>query len=309
MTYSLVDPVLAHRVHTADPSSENGHTAADGDGTTSWPLLAEPEIAVANPISPEHSVLRASLLGSLLETLNSTLRNRQRVLLFELARTWRGPLGPLPDERRHVGIALTGNRLPEHWSTLPEPLDFFDAKGIVEQLGDALGVALTFSATTHPSLHPTRAARVRVADGPGVGVVGQLHPLVAERFDLDARPVLVAELDFELLVAAQPSQRMVVTPSRFPAAERDVAVVVDESVNNDHVEAVIRDAGAPLLHEVRLFDVYRGEPIPAGRKNLAYALTYQAPDRTLEEDVVAEAHGRVERALTDAFEAEIRGRG
>jgi phenylalanyl-tRNA synthetase beta chain len=308
MTYSLVDPALAERVRIGDVSSQNGRTAADANGAASWPLLAEPEIAVANPISPEHSVLRASLLGSLLETLNATLRHRQRVLLFELARTWRRPLTPLPDERRHVGIAMTGSRLPEHWSATPDPLDFFDAKGIVEQLGDALGVPLTFSAMAHPSLHPTRAARVRVADGPELGLVGQLHPLVAERFDLDARPVLVAELDFEALLAAQPSQRVVVRPSRFPAAERDVAVVVDESVNNGDVEAVIRDAGAPLLREARLFDVYRGEPVPAGRKNLAYALTYQAPDRTLEEVVVAEAHVRVERALTDAFHAEIRGR-
>ncbi len=309
MTYSLVDPTLADRVRAVDAGSENGHAAADGNGATSWPLLAEPEIAVANPISPEHSVLRASLLGSLLETLTSALRNRQRVLLFELARTWRGPLGPLPDERRHIAIAMTGDRLPEQWSTTPEPLDFFDAKGIVEQLGEALGIGLVFGGTTHPSLHPTRAARVRVVDGPDVGVVGQLHPLVAERFDLEARPVLVAELDFEVLLAAQPSQRMVVTPSRFPVADRDVAVVVDESVNNGDVEAVIRGAGAPLLREARLFDVYRGEPIPGGRKNLAYALSYQADDRTLEEDVVAEAHGRVERALTDAFNAEIRGRG
>ncbi|MBV9543119.1 MAG: phenylalanine--tRNA ligase subunit beta, partial [Chloroflexi bacterium] len=99
-----------------------------------------------------------------------------------------------------------------------------------------------------------------------------------------------------------------VTPSRFPPSDRDIAIVVDEDTSHADVEEAIRAAGRPLLERVELFDVYRGEPIPAGRKSLAFSLRYRAPDRTLDDEEVSSVHNRVERALVDKFRGEVRGR-
>jgi phenylalanyl-tRNA synthetase beta chain len=156
-------------------------------------------------------------------------------------------------------------------------------------------------------LHPGRTAEICV-HGERLGVLGQLHPTIAERFDLDSAPVFVAELDFErLLHVAQPLAGAQ-TPSRFPPADRDIAIVIDEATPHDEVEAAIRDAAGPLLESVRLFDVYRGESIPAGRKSLAFSLRYRTLDRTLADDEVSNVHARVEAALGDRFGAEVRGR-
>lgn len=298
ITYSLVDPSLPTRL--------------DADAT--WPVAerssAKSVLALANPMSVEQSVLRHTLLGGLLEVLGTHLKHRERVLVFELGRTWHGKLDPLPSERRHVGVALCGPRETAHWSpgSGSEPLDFFDLKGVLDRLAELFGVVAVCASTSHPALHPGRSASVSV-DGALLGFAGQLHPRVAERFDLPThQPVLVAELSFDQLLQAQRTLEKVVTPSRFPPAERDVAAVVDESVSHTIVQAAIVDAAGPLLASVRLFDVYRGEPIPAGRKSLAFALVFQAGDRTLDDAEVAGAHGAVEDALRNRLGAEIRGR-
>jgi phenylalanyl-tRNA synthetase beta chain len=111
-----------------------------------------------------------------------------------------------------------------------------------------------------------------------------------------------------LLLEARAPLQTITTPSRFPPSDRDIAIVVDEDAPHADVAAVIRDAGRPLLERVELFDVYRGEPIPPGRKSLAFALRYRASDRTLEDDEVSTVHGRIERELRDTFRGDVRGR-
>ena len=177
----------------------------------------------------------------------------------------------------------------------------------MDALCAAFGVRPAYAPARHATLHPGRAARVGDA-ARELGVLGHVHPRVAERFDLEGRAVLVAELDFERLLQARTPLEKAVAPPRFPPAERDIAIVVDEAVAHAALEAAIREAGAPLLARARLFDVYQGAPIPPGRKSLAYALTYQAPDRTLEDDEVASVYTRVEEAVRRRFSAEIRGR-
>jgi phenylalanyl-tRNA synthetase beta chain len=213
----------------------------------------------------------------------------------------------MPEERRHVGLAIVGPRYPRHWLVSEDQFDFFDLKGFVDALCAAFRVPVTYEPGRHPSLHAGRTAGV-CAGGQRLGVLGQLHPTIAERFDLEGAPVFVAELDFErLLEVAQPLQG-VQTPSRFPSADRDVAVVIDEATPHSDVEAAIREAAGPLLESVQLFDIYRGESIPAGRKSVAFSLRYRATDRTLEDDEVSAIHARVEAALRDRFGAEVRGR-
>jgi phenylalanyl-tRNA synthetase beta chain len=291
ITYSLVDPAMAGQLIIDD--SEDRLTP----------------IRVANPQSIELSELRPSLLGSLLLALRSNLRQRDRVLLFELARTWRATAAPSPRERRHVGIAMVGPRNPRHWATPQANLDFFDAKGIVDALCAAYGVAVEYSPTRHASLHPGRAAEVRL-DGQRLGVLGQVHPAVAQRFDLAATgaAVLFAELDFDQLVEARQPLENVRTPSRFPASDRDISFFIDESTPHDALLGAIREAAGDLLESVELFDVFRGGAVPSGRQSLAFSLRYRAPDRTLEDDEVSAAHARVEAALRTRFGAEVRGR-
>jgi phenylalanyl-tRNA synthetase beta chain len=299
ITYSLLDPALLE-----DLRAGSGLNPEDGAPT------AEPPLRVANPQSPELSALRPGLLGSLLVALRNTLRQRDRAALFELARTWRLAEGGAPEERRKLGIVLAGPPTPRHWSARePRPLDFYDLKGAVEAVCSAFGLEPTWAPAEHPSLHPGRTAEVCLGDRP-LGVAGQLHPLVAERLDLEAYPVQFAELDFEMLLAHQRPKPAppVLPPSRFPPADRDISFVVPETQPHAELERAIRAAAGTLLEQVVLFDVYQGAGIPAGRKSLAYALRYRAPDRTLDDDEVATIHGRVEAALRDQFGAEVRGR-
>jgi phenylalanyl-tRNA synthetase beta chain len=291
ITYSLVDPALA------------GQLVAEAESD------ARPPMRIANPQSIEQSVLRPSLLGGLLSTLRSNLRQRDRVQLFELARTWRGSVdsAQLPDERRHVGVAMVGPHTPRHWSGTTDNVDFFDIKGVLDALCGAFRVPITYAPGRHPSLHPGRTAEICAAEQ-RLGILGQLHPAVAERFDLESTPVFVAELDFERLLQAAEPLLTVQTPSRFPSADRDIAIVVDENTMAAEVEEAIREAAGPLLESVQLFDLYRGENITAGRKSLAFALRYRAADHTLEDDEVSGAHTRVEQALRQRFRAEVRGR-
>jgi len=156
-------------------------------------------------------------------------------------------------------------------------------------------------------LHPGRAAEVCIGDS-HLGVVGQLHPTVAERFDLGPGPVLVAELDFDLLVKARQPLLTAQTPSRYPPADRDISFIIDEATPNADLEPVIRQAAGELLEALELFDVFRGGAVPAGRKSLAFALRYRSADRTLDDEEVSAAHTRVEEALRERFGAEVRGR-
>jgi phenylalanyl-tRNA synthetase beta chain len=294
MTYSVVDPALAGRMSVA----------SDGEADVDSP------IRIANPQSTEASVLRTSLLGSLMTPLRTNLRQRDRVLIFELARTWHGELNPLPDERRHVGIAMTGPRAQAYWSAGREALDFYDLKGAVEALCSAFGVSATYEPTRHTSLHPGRTAAVMAA-GQRLGVIGQLHPTIAERFDLDREhPVLVGELDFERVLQVRQPLLSVATPSRFPPADRDVSFFVPADVPHAALESAIREAAGPLLEHVRLFDVYAAPPAADGRqrRSMAYSLRYRSSDRTLGDDEVSAAHARVEDALRERFGGEVRGR-
>jgi phenylalanyl-tRNA synthetase beta chain len=158
-----------------------------------------------------------------------------------------------------------------------------------------------------PALHPARAA-VLLVNGQAVGHFGELHPKVAEAFRLGGRLVLAGEFDLEALRTRLPARHLYRPVSSFPAALRDVAVIVDEDVTAERVASEIRAAGGDLLHDLRLFDLYRGESIGAGKKSLGYALTYQAPDRTLADKEIDKAHRKIEDRLRHVLKAQIRGK-
>jgi phenylalanyl-tRNA synthetase beta chain len=268
-------------------------------------------VRLLNPISSERVVMRHTVLAGLLETAAANLRHTDDVRLFEVGPVYlsRGDQ-PLPDEPRRLALVLTGRRCSEFWAesaAAPAPLDFFDLKGVIEALTGNLHLPeVVYQPSQAVYLHPGRAAELQVAGKP-VGSFGQLHPKVAEQYDLAGRSILAAELDVEALLAAVPVRYKYEPVPRFPAALRDIAVIVPEATPADRVAAEIRAAGGALLSGLRLFDVYRGESIPTGTRSLAYALAYQAEDRTLTDKEVDKAHKKIEDRLKHVLKAQVRG--
>lgn len=278
------------------------------------PLLGERTyVALKNPISPERSVMRQSVLASVLEIAASNLRHTDDVRIFEIGFAYSpSDSNKLPDEPRRLAIVMTGPRNQEHWIDAgaqdKQTMDFFELKGIVETLAADLHLSKTsYRAAKVAWLHPGKSATLLVGDRP-LGDFGVLHPRVAQKLGLGERTVLAGEFDVEALQAISPARFSFAPVPRFPAALRDIAIVVEESISAESVEAEMRAAGAELLRSVRLFDLYRGNQIPAGTKSLAYALSYQADDRTLADKDIDKAHRKIEDRLKSVLKATIRGK-
>jgi phenylalanyl-tRNA synthetase beta chain len=267
-----------------------------------------PYIRVANPISADRVVMRQSLLPGLLEVLAHNARIRERLWLFEVGPVYLpGRPGSVPQEPRRLAIAMAGHPAPASWR-VPEPgrTDFFDLKGVVESLLRGLHVeAVGFEPTTHPTFAPGRTAQVTGA-GRAIGLLGEAHPLVQARLEAVTGPLCLAELDLELLAAEVPLTHRVAAVPRFPPALQDIALVVAEEVTAAALTEVIRSAGGALLAEVRLFDLYRGQPVPPGQKSLAFSLVFQAPDRTLTDAEVDAEKQRILEATARALGARLR---
>ena len=265
-------------------------------------------IRLANPLTSEREYMRRSLMSSLLETARDNMRFTRRVPIFEIARAYLPQVDQeLPDEPRRLGIVMTGPRRQVSRSTAAdEALDFYDLKGVVETLLDRLHVTdISFAPTEHSSFQSGRAARLVVGDRE-IGVMGEIHPLVRESFDLGTQRVCLLEVDLEALLAQVPSSYYYEPVSRFPAVTEDLALVVDEAVRAVQVRDAIARAGGQLLQRIELFDVYRGAQIPEGKKSLAYALTYQALNRTLTDKEVNKLRARIQRRLQKELGAELR---
>jgi phenylalanyl-tRNA synthetase beta chain len=276
-------------------------------------LGAREYVRLLNPISSERVVMRQTVLAGVLEIAAANLRHTDEVRLFEVGPVYLAKAGEkLPEEPRRLALVLCGRRQPEFWAegtaAKGGPLDFFDLKGVVESLAADLHLPeVVFRNSAASYLHPGKAAEL-VIGGRAAGSFGALHPKVAEKFDLRSGEVLAGELDLEAILASVLERYRYTPVPRFPAALRDVAVIVDEATPAERIAAEIRAAGAGLLTGVRLFDLYRGESIPAGKKSLAYALTYQAGDRTLTDKEVDKAHKKIEDRLKHVLKAQIRGK-
>jgi phenylalanyl-tRNA synthetase beta chain len=258
--------------------------------------------------------MRRTLLPGLLAVVQKNLEAADSVAMCELGFIYLPKAGEkLPDEPRRLAVVLCGRRATGAWDdpqgVKPAQYDFFDLKGVIEGLAADLHLpGLAFSAAkSAPWLHPGRSAELSVG-GKLVGTFGELHPTVAANFGLGERAVQVTELDLEALLAAVPERFPYRPFSPFPPAKRDIAVVVAADTPAEKVLAEIRAAGGDLLTGAELFDVYAGEGIPPGTKSLAFALTYQASDRTLSDKEIGKAHEKVEGRLRHVLKAQIRGK-
>ena len=268
---------------------------------------------VALELSPERAVLRRSLLPGLLEVVARNLQTVESVSLFELGPVFYPKANSLPDEPRRLALAMTGRRTVAAWDDVtgvsPPAVDLFDMKGVVESLAVGLQLAKIEFRKAPPCshLHPGRSSELLV-NGTSLGSFGELHPTTASAFGLAGCSLLVAEFDLDAILAVVPDRFPYRPFGIFPAAKRDIAVVVAGETSAATVLAEVRAAGGDLLTDATLFDVYTGDRIPAGTKSLAYALTYQAGDRTLGDKEIDKAHQKIEGRLRHMLKAQIRGK-
>lgn len=264
-----------------------------------------------NPMNAEQSCMRRTIVPGLLRSVAyNQSRGVSNIQLYEIGTVFSAREGAAqPKERRKLAGVLAGAMGPAAWNNAPAAFDFFDGKGVLESIARELALSKVrfkaLSAEEAPHLQPGRAAQM-LSGGDVVGWVGEIHPLAADAFEA-AAPVVAFELDMAVLErAARPARDYVDVP-QFPAVARDAAFVVDESVTNEKLMQCMTSAGGKLLEGVQLFDVYRDEErIGAGKKSMAYSLTYRAADRTLTSEEVDKAHDRLVKKVSNATGAEQR---
>jgi phenylalanyl-tRNA synthetase beta chain len=293
--WSFTDPGEAGRLRIEEP-----------DGR------ADP-ILVANPLSDEGAAMRTTLLGSLLDVASRNLaRGREAIALFEAGAVYLrgapptegGPLAgnfpgdtPAPATEPHrYGALAVGPLVPKSWRSGGEPVDFFALKGVLEALAAGLGCPpLAFEPATEPFLHPGRSAAVSVGGAP-LGWLGEIHPLVCRTWDVPA--AVGFEIDAApLLAAATLLEEGFEDVTTFPAALRDLAVVIGDDTSAATVREAVLAGGGELLRSAEVFDLYAGEQLGAGKKSLALALEFRAPDRTLTDEEVEAARAEIVASL------------
>jgi len=281
-TYSMIDPAAYDRLRLPPDS----------------PLRSA--VSLANPLVEEQSVLRTTLIPGILDVLRTNLNHRVTdVLVFEIGRVFvpaTMPLEDLPKEPVHLCMAAMGSRTARTWSNRPEEADFFFLKGALEAVLRRAGASrVRFVPGGWPSFHPHRCAKIFLGSEE-IGVVGEIHPETRASYGIAGRAV-VAEVDLTRTWPLCSAEVRYSPLPRYPAVDRDVAVATPEEVPAAEVQRIIEEAGGGLLRSVTLFDLYRGAPIPAGWRSLAFSLTYRADDRTLTDEEVDCIHAKVRAAL------------
>jgi phenylalanyl-tRNA synthetase beta chain len=272
------------------------------------PEKEEVYITLANPFTPERSVMRRSLTASILDILERNIRLREHLAIFEIGKVFLPVQGqPVPQEDQHLAIAMSGKRSFQTWDT-PQGkyIDFYDMKGVLEGLFSALHLPeVTYEHVEGTIYHPGKSARV-VCNGKDLGIFGELHPDVKDRYDFSPSPVLAGEFNLEVILPLIPKYYDTDPVPSFPPVLEDLALVVPEDMPAGTVRALITQTGGKLLTEVRLFDIFRGEQIGAGMKSLAYSLTYQALDRTLAAAEIAQIRARIIKRLDQELGVKLR---
>jgi phenylalanyl-tRNA synthetase beta chain len=272
----------------------------------------KPYVRLSNPITNDRVVLRHSVLSLALEAMERNIRLRDRIALYEIGPIFLGGEEPLPEEQQRLIIVLTGPRTVKGWQPADtNPMDLYDLKGIVAAMLESLHVTgICYEPyEAHPIFHPGKCARM-LANGQQIGIFGEVHPLVRENYDLPVTqahmPLLAAEIDLDALLPLIPARHDTYSVPEYPPVLEDLAVVVDEALPTEKVVEVISTAAGKIVANVRLFDVYRSEQIGAGKKSLAFSITYQAPNKTLTDKDVAGIRTRILRRLEQELGAKLR---
>lgn len=267
-------------------------------------------VIVKNPLSEEQGVMRTTIIPGLLETVKRNINKRNKNLMFfEMGMVYIPEGFPeqrdLPIEKLKLNGIVTGKK-EKFWNTSGTEYDFYYVKGILENMLHELGIdACSYIQETQiPFLHPGRAASI-VYNDVKLGYIGEIHPLVQEKYDVDQR-VIVFELDFDEITRLYDENKRYQPITKYPAVTRDLGVIVPEEVSARELEETVKECGKELLQDVRLFDVYKGKQIENGCKSMAFSLTWQAEDKTLTDDEVNALHVEIEKVLHDKYKADLR---
>ena len=270
--------------------------------------VPNPLVLLANPLSSDMNALRPSLLPGLLDSLRHNLRHQNHdVALFEVGRVFTSANGA-PKEERRVALALTGQRKPAFWngSDRDAKFDLADLKGLVEEFLEQFGLrGLQFTKRADDLGPWLESAAITLGGKRVLGEMGQLSPLLAKQYDL-RDGVLLAELNLDLLLDRRNPARSFKPLPAYPAARRDLAMFVPETVTHDAVLAAVKQAKPANLEAVELFDIFRGKHVPAGQKSMAYAFTYRAADRTLTDTEVSAGQEKLVAAFKQSLAATVR---
>jgi phenylalanyl-tRNA synthetase beta chain len=265
--------------------------------------LKIPPLKVANPMTREQEYLRTGLRAGLLSTLSHNQKFEQAgIRLFEIGKVFLPRGKDLPEEREMLCAALSGPRAELSWQADKEPLDFFDAKGVVENILSQLGLKASFDVSDDEVLFPGSGANIIIEDDK-IGIVGDMHPKVAQAFELSNNICLI-EIDLEKVLAKISGTKEYQPIPRFPSVTRDIALVVDEQVSYRTVENIIQSF--PLVTQVTLFDLYRGEQIAEGKKSFAIRIIYQSPSHTLTDEEVDQTQEQMLAKLHQELGATLR---
>lgn len=280
-TYSFCSPKCADKVSIDEDSWERNF------------------VKIINPLGEETSVMRTILTPNMLEVLSTNYRRKtDSVMAFEIGNTFMADLieeSNLPEESYAISLGMYG-----------EDVDFYKLKGIIEEFLAVMGVRnVSFvSESEYRMYHPGRCARI-VSGDIELGIMGEIHPQVSANYDINTR-AYAAELFFDN-VLEKSDRKIVYKPlPKYPSTARDIALVVNEEVEVDMLERIIRESATEILESIKLFDIYRGEQVGENKKSLAFTLTYRSEQRTLKEEEVLEVHVAVLKALEEKAGAKLR---
>lgn len=263
-------------------------------------------VYLVNPLAADQSMLRTTLLPSLISTLSlNKSRGERSAHIFEVGRVFRKGKGNVPEEFKRVGIALMGSWCEKVWYSKEERVDIYDLKGIVENVMHSLRIDdWEIEESENPLFYPARFGLIKIFQDE-VGFLGELHPLIKEKFDFE-EDVFLAELSLDKLLKYAQFGWVYKEIPQFPGIPFDISLLVDVEVKAKEVEKVIKENGGPFLHRVEIFDVYTGKNIPKGKKSLAFSLLFLSPERTLREEEISESVEKIIEALEKELSAQVR---
>lgn len=274
----------------------------------SFALEKRNPIKLAMPMSEERALLRQSIVPQLLEVLKyNAARQNENIAVYETGVVFlANGEQELPEEKEHLAGAVTGIWSMHPWQGEKKTVDFFVVKGVLEGLFQKLGVheQITFARAELDGMHPGRTAEI-VLNGEIIGFVGQVHPQMQN--DLDLKETYCFELDLSKLFAVEVEALHYTSIPRFPYVTRDIALVVEKDVLAGSLQEIIIEAGGKLLKDVQVFDLYEGEKMEAGKKSIAFSLTYFDPEQTLTDEMISKTHDKVLAAVEEKAGASLRG--
>ncbi|MBD7910092.1 phenylalanine--tRNA ligase subunit beta [Clostridium cibarium] len=279
ISYSFVSPKVFDKIKVAEDSE------------------LRDVIKIKNPLGEDFSVMRTSTLPSIMESLGRNYsRNNEYAKLFEIGKVYvkSEEENKLPNEKNILTIGMYGK------------VDFLDLKGVVENVLDRLGItkAKFVRESENPTFHPGKTAGIQLR-GKSAGIFGEIHPDVQDEYGLDV-PSYVAELNLDLLYEASNVKREYAPIPKFPAATRDIAILVDDSILVGDIEECMLRAGGSIVEKIALFDIYKGSQIPEGKKSIAYAIVYRDAKKSLTDNDVNKVHDKILKSLENKVGAQLR---